>query len=36
MSSLGTFAMFMMQIPGLESPDLTVMEMLQQSWVDGG
>lgn len=36
MSSLGTFALFMLQIPGLDAPDLTLMEQLQQSWVDGG
>src|SRR5690606_10828533 len=35
-SSLGTFAMALLQIPGLEAPDLTLTEQLAQLWTDGG
>lgn len=36
MSSLGFHAIALMQIPGLETPELSFMEYMQQSWVDGG
>jgi len=36
LSSLGTFALALLQLPGVEGPDLTVTEWLQQMWVDGG
>jgi biopolymer transport protein ExbB len=36
LSSLSTFAFALLQVPGLEQPDLTVTERIQQFWSDGG
>lgn len=36
MSSLGSFAIALMQIPGLEAPDMTFGEQMAQMWKDGG
>ncbi|HWV58601.1 MAG TPA: MotA/TolQ/ExbB proton channel family protein [Longimicrobiales bacterium] len=36
MSSLGTIALALLQIPGLEAPDLTLSEQISQIWRDGG
>ncbi|MFW6078934.1 MAG: MotA/TolQ/ExbB proton channel family protein [Gemmatimonadota bacterium] len=36
MSSLGNFALALLQVPGMEGPDLTLTEWLVQTWDDGG
>jgi len=36
LSSLGTFAMALLQIPGLEAPEMTFSEQMAQIWEDGG
>lgn len=36
MSSLGSFAIALMQIPGLETPEMSFSETMAQMWVDGG
>lgn len=36
MSSLGSFAIALMQIPGLEAPEMSFSETMVQMWVDGG
>lgn len=36
MSSFGTFAMALLQVPGLDAPQLTPTEWLVQTWNDGG
>jgi biopolymer transport protein ExbB len=36
LSSPGTFALALLQIPGLEAPDLTLAENLQKIWDEGG
>jgi biopolymer transport protein ExbB len=36
LSSLGSFAIALMQIPGLETPEMSFMETMTQMWVDGG
>ncbi len=36
LSSLGTFTLALLQIPGLEAPDLTFSEWFAQLWRDGG
>lgn len=36
MSGFGTFAIALLQIPGLEAPDLTFTEQIAQAWKDGG
>lgn len=36
MGSIGTFGLALLQIPGLEAPELTWQEKVVQFWVDGG
>ncbi|MFW6201971.1 MAG: MotA/TolQ/ExbB proton channel family protein [Gemmatimonadota bacterium] len=36
MSSLGNFAFALLQVPGMEGPELTPTEWLVQTWNDGG
>jgi biopolymer transport protein ExbB len=36
LSSLGSFALALMQIPGLDAPELSFSETMMQMWVDGG
>lgn len=36
MSSLGSFVFALLQIPGLDAPEMTFTETMVQMWVDGG
>ncbi|NIR58197.1 MAG: hypothetical protein GWO02_01055, partial [Gammaproteobacteria bacterium] len=36
MSSFGTFASALLQIPGVDAPQLSPMEWIQKTWLDGG